>query len=432
MASSLTSSVTMATQKFMLDNKATSEDFSEARSKLYAMGIKTSYDEDRMIFSSVHIHRNNMSNVYAQECNGLVLERGSWCPLMVPARALRYNINTDEADKYLHQGLYHIYKAEDGTTFNMYYYNDEWCISTARGYRMNDTKWNDIIDFKQLITECLEHYSLTWDEFTAQLNKKHCYSFGFKHPQPHKFHGRNNVTHKLWFIQSVDLDEDSDNYMWSNDVSPIPAIKPQEVYELPVGKLRVLYKLASKALYSYTQDPNTEPCFGFILRSANYHVTKSHSDLYIESTLMRAIRQIWYDSKIINLCRNSNWNTDDAVTLNAYLDNDLYRTFLYLFQQYNSKFDRYAIIVNKLVNYMIVKCSSSRRLTPKEREALEIPIEYKSTADLLLTSFNNDQKYDISKQTPHKKRKALFGYVMDQSSLEYLMPLLSCNTPTSS
>ena len=200
----MTTKDSLATVYFMKGQN----NFEDARKALYKLGIKTSYDSNRVIFNTMHSYKNNLNNIYAQECNGLILEMDTWRPLCVPTRTLRYNINDSVSNSFLHQGLYNIFKVQDGTCFNLYYYQHtveqvkpltesmpdltaRWVISTASGYEMNNVRWENKT-YLELISECLSQINLSWDAFTSALDKNNCYSFGFKHPEFHHFNeGRN-------------------------------------------------------------------------------------------------------------------------------------------------------------------------------------------------------------------------------------------------
>ena len=412
---------TLATMHFMLENKATADVFEPARKSIYKLGIKTSYDKTRMIFSTLHTHKNNLCNIYTQECNGLILEMGTWKPLMVPPRSLRFNIETDISNKFLHQGLYHIYKVLDGTCFNLYYFNDKWVISTAKGYEMNDMKWEKNT-YQELITDCLSKLSvpMTWEEFTAGLVKTKCYSLGFKHPNFHRFSENNNSVYKLWFIQSVDLDENSSQYLWSSDKSPFENIKSQEFYDKPVGNLKELYHVATNALNNYinTRDVNTKDiCYGFILRSVNYEITGYHSDLFIESSLMRTIRKIWYENTIIDLCHSNKWNKETAITLNMYLDSNMRDTFINLFPQYSDLFSKYTSTIKDIIECMIYKADHQEDSKDNIDTLLQV-------AKNLLHEFKINNKCDVGTKTNEQKRRIYTEYVSHSNNLCTVMLML--------
>lgn len=406
----------LTTQHFMLENKATADNFTNARSALYNLGIKTSYDNNRMIFSTLHTQKNQLSSTYAQECNGLILSMDDWHPLMVPPRSLKFNINNDVSNTFLHQGLYHIYKVSDGTCFNMYYYQDRWVISTAKGYDMNTVSWDaNGPTYQELITECLSKYNLTWDTFTSVLNKQRCYSFGFKHPNFHRFYEKEGLPiYRVWFIQSVDLDPQSNQYLWSNDTSPIECIPPQEAYLSQVSNLKDLYKQCGDALDNYLN--NGTVLYGFILRSVNFEITKFDSDLFIESSLMREIRKTWYENKMIDECHRFKWNKEHAIILNAYLSDNLYEIFSQLFPQYKAKF----VECSELVKRVVIECIRQINSETVQDNLTNL----QKTAMKLLTWFKNNVNFDIRFKTDEQKMRILTEFITHKNHLSDLMALM--------
>ncbi len=397
----------LATSHFM----STNSNATYARKELYQQGIKTSYNEDVMIFSRMRSAKNAFNNQYVQECNGLVLEIETWRPLVIPPRSLRFNINTIISNKYLHQGLYHIYKVQDGTCFNLYYYNDTWTISTTSGHTMNAVVWAQNKSYQSIITECLESIGLTWETFTNQLNKKNCYSFGFRHPIMHKFtESVDAPLYKIWFIQSVCLDESNDKYLWTDDVSPIEIIATQETLPEVVNNLRDLYKTAGSALQNYLD--NKTVCYGFILRSVNVEQTGEHSDLYIESSLMRTIRQLWYENTIIEQCHKNAWNKELAITLHAYLDMPNYELFCRLFPAYLPEMSVYHTFLSEVVDSMT-------RLTIQKGDASDVP--HCELAESLLQTFNDNVRLQTKGLSKENLSKMYFEYISHPLSLNTML-----------
>ena len=396
---------TLATVHFMANHN----DTAQARKELYQQGIKTSYNENVMIFSKMRSAKNSLNNLYIQECNGLILEQNTWKPLVVPPRSLRYNINTESSNKYLHQGLYHIYKAQDGTCFNLYYYLNKWIISTTSGHTMNAVSWANGKSYQAIISECLEHIGLTWETFTSQLDTTYCYSFGFRHPLMHKF--QENVdepVYKIWFIQSVCLNEEAE-YLWTNDASPIAIIPSQEVETSIVNNLRELYKTSSNALQNYLD--NKTICYGFILRSVNVSQTGEHSDLYIESSLMRTIRRICYENSLIEQCHKNNWNKELAITLHSYLDMPNYEIFCRLFPSYSEKMQVYHRYVSDVVSNMV-------QLTTNNAYQ---PVNHAEVSRMLLQMFHDNVRLQTKGLTAENLNKIYFEYISHSLSLSTML-----------
>jgi len=380
-----------------------------ARKELYRNGIKTSYNDQVMIFSNVNNLRNSHT-IFMQESNGLILELNTWRPLVVPPRSLRCNIDTDASNKFLHQGLYHIYKAIDGTCFNMYYLGGKWIISTARGHTMNGTTWNGTNSYQEIISECLDTIGLTWDDFTSRLDTTRCYSFGFRHPYMHAFTSRSaDSSHRLWFIQSVCTNEEDPHYLWASDQSPIAIIPTQELYQTTVGNFRELYKKASSALEDYLA--TGEVCFGFILRSVNTAVTTQHSDLLVESSLMRAIRKIWYENSLIDTCHTNGWDKTTAITLSAYLSAGKYEHFTLLFPQYAGHIAKYNAFISNVVKAM----------TDRDMGVANDNVELRPLVDIFLHLFKDEVRFDPRGQTREFITRMYMDFVCRETSLDTLM-----------
>ena len=341
-------------QKYFIENKILSEGetFDKARKFFYSRNIKTSYDVEaknrRIIFSYLPNKNKNMDS-YTQECNGLILEAGTWKILTYPPNILFNNIDTNVCNNYLTRGLYNIYKAEDGTCFNLYYYNNKWCISTSKGYEMNTVLWNSELTYQQIIEQILKKYKHTWDSFCSSLNKNNSYSFGFKHPEFHPFwEGKTEPIMKLWFIQSVNLNTEDKFYLWANDKKPPIDIPLQEICLERIHNIKDLYRNVYKAYNNFIK--YNKCLYGYILRSNNPSETGLHSNLLLESSLMRLLRKSWYDNKIVKFCNNNKQDRKKIIPLFAYLDNNSKSTFLQLYPIYKKQFDLFDTKINKLVN----------------------------------------------------------------------------------
>ena len=425
----------LALTHFMNTSRLEGKDLNDIRSELFKLGIKSFYDEDRMIFTTTRSNKTAHMNLFSSECNGLILSTADWTPLVIPPRTLRYNFNHDICNKWLQKGIYHIYDAEDGTCFNMYYYNNQWFISTTNGIDVGNKKWEDVhstlvntdtLTYKEVISECLSKNNMSWDDLVSKLNKSHCYSFGFKHPAMHPFYeGKSTPIYKFWFIQSVCLDKSSPTYLWSYDTPNIPHgtdhliknMKHQELSKVDiVSDIKELIGFAEKELYRYINDlekkDNTTPVrYGFILRSVNFELTGNHSDIYIESSLLREIRKFWYNNHTVSQCKSNKWNKTNTTILLAFLDNRSNENFTLLFPQYVDVFHSYGNITNSIIRYV---CG----LLYKEK--LEIDPKYVSVADTVLQQFKTDVDYNPTIMPKYYTHKIVSTYVYQKK----LMPLL--------
>lgn len=318
--------------------------------------IKMTHDGKRMLLNAYHTIKGQPKNTYTQECNGLILEMESkkWKPLVVPPRSLRFNIETEKANIFLAQDMYTVYEAQDGTIINLYFYGGDWVISTTRGFHMNDMVWDGNRTFKQIVTGILDTLGLTWQQFTSYLSKTSCYTFGFRHKEIQKFQPAGELSCKIWFVQSVELDETSPNYLWVNDTSPIGLIAGQKKIAKPM-QIQELYRIAVNSLDNYFK--HGEICYGFILRSNNFECTELHSDLFVESKLMQNIKKSWYDNEIVNMCNRLKLSKNLVVCARAFLCQTPH--FIQLFPDFEPLFRWFETAFESLVTQTLEACKQT-------------------------------------------------------------------------
>jgi hypothetical protein len=334
----------LSIQKLFLDNN----DESSSRRYLHARGIQTVYTEDRILFHAQHNYKNSDLQ-YISEANGLILQRSTYKPLVVPPRTLRHNLDTNVVNRFLVSNFYTIYAAVDGTTVNLYYWNGRWTFSTAKGISMNDVKWHDLT-YEEMFIQALETHGYTWETFLSMLDENYSYTFIMRHPSIHKF---NNQQAHLYFVQYVNLATTSDKYLKVYNINTTLNIPTQDTIPyIEIKNMSTLYRKAVNALDHYKK--TGEICYGFILRSVDILITQEHSDLYVESSLMKYIRKTWYDKDLINSCNKNNWNKEKIVTLTAFLvDKGKRSDFYTLFPQYRSMLTDYENLTNLLIDKVI-------------------------------------------------------------------------------
>jgi hypothetical protein len=377
----------LATQAFM----SQTPDFNEARAALYAMGIKTTYTDDLVLFSVIHIHRKVIQNEMQSECNGLILSRQNWRPVVVPPRTLQFTIDTQATNKQLNK--YALYAAKNGTSFNLYY-NQVWHMSTVNGLDMADVPFND-----RTLRGYISEICPRWAEFCDALDKSACYSFGFSHPACHPTCDAPAV----WFIQRVTVDPENPDYLLARrgsfDTLDIIQCPTQETIE-PVDKLETLYKKSASAEEDYYRD-NTK-CYGFILRSSSLDVGRN-TDLYIESRFMKKIRQYWYDSSATQMCITRRISKTTVIPLMNYLSKRS-TEFIRLFSQTAHQMQQYEAFTNQL-------CDAIRDPTP------DTPI--RQIANQLAVKFalsKASKVYDNSDQ--HTKQIILRDFLISPDNFE--------------
>lgn len=319
-------SATLATVHLMTHSPS----FDQFRTTAYKQyGVKCNAHDQLIILSTVHAARKNLNNEYAQECNGLILERDTYRILCYPPRCLKSNHNSSTVGQHLKDGLYKVYAAELGTLVSLYFYAGEWRISTSNATDQRHKTWTpEGLTYDAMINECLETHGLTLDQFIAQLDPQLCYTVGFKHPDIHKFR---HAEKKIWFVQKVCLDPQSPRYLFASDESPAAELPAQRVLQADQLTVRDLYFQSKVALANYLEDPTIEPMYGYILRGSPTQCA-DHSDLYVESSLSSTIRKLWYDNKVVQQVRRATLPYEAYVCVQQFLAKN--ETFIALFPQY--------------------------------------------------------------------------------------------------
>lgn len=347
-----TTKPTLYLQDFMIKNAANIATIKVELHQKY--GIKISYDNDVVIFSSSFSAKKNMMHVFHQEANGLILDAKTFSPLVVPPRSLKMNHSQELVNKFINLGYYRIYKALDGTTINLYYFKGEWRISTTRGFSMAGVIWNGIKTYKQVLEDILKKKNLTWDTFTSLLDTNCCYTFGIKHQEYHKFP---NYDYSMWYIQSVNLNPSAETYLYSRISNPLTKYIPsQPKYMSIVKNIRELYLLAKNALGTYQR--TGEVCYGFIIRSNDPNITEFESDLLIESSLMQFIRLNWYNNKTVKAAKTYGFDKENLICLKAVIDHKASSLFGQIFPTYKPQIDKIINKLDKLIDFCLKKINA--------------------------------------------------------------------------
>jgi hypothetical protein len=337
----------MQTLSFIEENKFNGfDDIKELVGAFYKKKITVSYEpitsestKRRVIFTCSKKVRNYTFDAIALECNGLILEasKSKWKLLAVPMLSPKTDVNTRKINDWLGENLFEVYAMEDGTAINLYYYNDRWTISTARGFDMNNVKFNEMT-YQALLEECITKY-VKLEDFYQALDQNFCYTFGFKHPDMHPFREGNTDIYKIWSIQQVDLRTscEAENALQPRREKVLPALPTQKKFNFKTRNMHNLYKRL-KTAYDDFMDGRL-PNYGYILVSNNPGITGEYSVLMLESSLMKVIRNLWYNGSYVECSRIRNCNRINLILLNSYLDETRHDLFLDLFPQYSNKFD---------------------------------------------------------------------------------------------
>lgn len=327
----------MNTLQYLNESKFTGlDDILDLKKDMFKRRITISYENSlkdgkrRIIFTGSKSLRIAGFDQMCMECNGLILEASNngWRMLCIPVFSPKSNITSKTVNTWLYNKVYDIYAIDDGTIVNLYYHNAHWVISTSRGIDMNNMVFNTI-SYQNMLEECIKKYT-PLDKFYNSLDKKYCYTFGFKHPDMHPFSEGPTKKFKLWSVQQVCI---SDLTFFKNPVSGIPT---QKKLEYDIKNIHQLYKKLSAAYDAYVN--GKLPNYGYMLVSNDTYITADHSILLLESSLLKTIRALWYNSSYTKFSKSKNMDRIKIIILSSYLDDENANKFITLFPQYAPEF----------------------------------------------------------------------------------------------
>lgn len=350
-------------------------------------------DIGRIIISPIR-DRTRYDTKMAFQANGIVLDSDTWDVLSMPPPACNPKFDYKSVAKNMPN--YKIYEIKDGTTITLYWYKNKWCFSSVNGYEVNEYKWFGEKTyeeaFKEVLAKCYPEFSYD------KLNKKYCYSFGFRH---HEFHPMRSDPEDVWYIQCYDtteLKEVEDDIGINKQMSiEVPEAKPEELFDslrkhnntslatylnslIGSSKRTVKY---SNLLSVIVNNKNIH--YGYIFRG-DFEKCGKFSNIIIESDLLTKIRQFMY-----NLPKNNtkihldNTNRVKYCILRAYLTYNARETFIRLFPQYHEEYLKYDSLIDNLVKKIL---STFRRKNKKSDK----PSKLDNIASIFMGKFQNQMK----------------------------------------
>jgi hypothetical protein len=376
-------------QKYSGDNK----DIGKLRADFKTWGIKVSYSPDeknrRVIFSSTKQHRQSGEfDAYVSECNGLILQAGTWNPIVIPPRTFKSNVKVDVVNAGFARGEYEVFEASDATMVTLYYFDKSWRMSTVKGFDVTYLKWNNKV-YNQAFKEVLRVKGVDVGEFYNSLNKKSCYTFCFTHPEFHPFWRglpKEDILN-VNFVQSVELDSSAVNRTNPFDENQIT----NQVQVNKFTNVRDIFKELPRSLKGFSNNQNV--CFGYILRyKEDVEITQEnamYSHVFLESRLLQTIRRLYYNGQYSLTAREKNMDRTKVIIVNSFLDKKVNEIFIKLFPQFQVDFDRLEQISVKLITKIIDIQTYNSQTEEKEAVApTESVDKLTSSAEFLLNAFN--------------------------------------------
>lgn len=340
----------------MYDHHAISSDFVKR-------GITVSYEtvdsepgvqrtKRRYIFTNTRRNKKTQGDEMCVEANGLILEAPDWTPLVISMPTPKTNVEAAITNSFLKDKMYDIYKMEDGTIINLYYYklSDKWIISTARGIEVNECTFNTL-DYNTIVDQCLEKMSLVPQDFYNSLDKNTCYTLGFKHPDMHPFQENTKAAiYKMWFVQMTNINVEN-MQVTASYITPWSQIPNHTKVNFPVNSTGILFSKCKTAYNDFADNGITN--YGFILvakNPTNFAEYTDYSVVLLESSLMTLIRHLWYDSGYQKLVKEKVYNRINMILVNSFLDDKRMEPFSILFPQYRERLESMNAIETGLVN----------------------------------------------------------------------------------
>lgn len=434
-------------------------DYPELRKILYKKYIKSveenvikkdsEFDKYRIILSNTNNNPKEHMNI---ECNGLILEHNkvnnTYSVLNVPlfTSITMYDILKNNIRNYTDVSIddindddgYKVYRLYDGTIINLYYYNDKWCMSTSKGYEVNDLLFAD--STYQNVFETL--VALYYPEFSYdKLDKNRCYSICMKY---HKYHAfmvpySSEKIDCLRYIQSVDLkllnekkelnismdDEigldfqeeihmsDSEVFLEDNYLGSLFTHSKNE-YNIYKNKMK------TGQLVGYT------PIYGYVIRNNNINKCGLYSSILIESSLYVNIKNILYKNhETISCDLIQNHNSVLYNIIKAFLGyrhkDSLYKMFPSYHIVYRTLheliYDQIpSFIIGNLDNLNLLNSSSKKKIKYNTRF---IHVANKSLfTDLAIKMFLTIKKNNLVLSNDRQSKSIVIDFIHDKRFLD--------------
>lgn len=308
----------------------------------------------RVILSTKR-NKANFSTPLVRECNGAIIiieqdTKNVRCRLITrPANDCNPKVNdTRIVNNGIRNGLYDIYRIDDGTTVNISHLatdGGKWIFSSKNSFDLENVEWRGR-KYGEILAEVFKVYS---GFALDKLNTSKTYTIGFRHPAYHPFGGSNEMS--AWFIQSADI---RTGVISTTDAVGLPTQERARIISQGGKYWQAMQAKANSALEEYVTSVQKRqpirPLFGFILRSKDKEKTRYFSDILIESTLLNEIRNAVYQApyianKTLLAEYKNNFKNTNFVQIESYLDTQKRALYEILFPQWSELYRKYDEVV---------------------------------------------------------------------------------------
>lgn len=229
----------------------------------------------------IHIKENSNTNLkIVNECNGIILDKNT---LKIVCYTFDKCLDTNVLpDNFDNKNLYLEYSLE-GTLVRLFYYNEEWVLSTKKCLDASKARWLSTKSFKDLFYECFDK------NIFENLNKNNCYSFLITHPE-------NNIV--------VKYDKKNIYHVSTRDMTTLKEIDYHVINTIKLERKKIDENNLLQIYNEILLDTNLL-YEGFIFIDINYNRWK------LRTTLFNKVRNLWGNSnnkffRYLELRKNQN------------------------------------------------------------------------------------------------------------------------------
>ncbi len=312
---------------------------------LNKFGIKTyyMYDEGVAKYATLYVDRfkANYESKLVLYSHGTVLDLINKKIIFIGCPPLNPNFKDENVYELVRSGLYHQTPIMDGTSINLYYYEDEWRIATFRCVNIGPMSIGNGITYKSAFEECMNKLNIGYED----LNKNMVYSLTLRHPELHIFplsrYGYSD--YQLLHIRSMNISK----FRETQNIGDLEVMYDE--YEgLPFKNFSTLSQMSvedinvnvGQSLVNFLG--GSQPNFGMILRQrcpttgrvldpTFWEGDMSYAHIIYESPLKAIIRTMVDSYEINKAIKSNNYNKKEYISLLACFNADYHKNFIKIF-----------------------------------------------------------------------------------------------------
>lgn len=360
------------------------------------------------------------------ECNGVVLDARTWEILALPPRAFNRNPTMHQVEAYLKEGHYDIVEVMDTTIVTMYNWGGVWHISSNQGYDVSPFLWMGDLTYAEVLQELLKaagHAEVHIENahlVMPTLDPKYSYTVAFRH---HNFQPFRQDPQGIWLIHVCPLDTPKPKSpMEQPEIAGLLKIPQQKCVEME-GEVTLerLRKRLDQALGDAIAERGIH--YGYVLRSRSPSITQTQSDILLDSSLLKFVRDCMYrppQPSHANCITHANRRSYNLARIALNIDPSVRAKFAALHPELEEELEECSSMINDIVGRIL---SSPK----KERsEAWQYVVE--NISDQLTNSI---KKRQTGFNPRHSSSRAIVeGYMYDVNNAYILtLAVMNCRDP---